>query len=227
MAIFGWGKETDTSELQEQLREKQDELMKQLENLDLGNEKSGGRFWLGLLFGGALGAGVLYFLDAEKGEERRQSLLQAASSMTGGGMDDTAERDQQLTGKVEADLFRDASIPKGQINVNTVDGVVYLRGTASNQQQISTIEQRIKQIEGVEAVINLLRLPSTAATAAGAAGASATSGGMGGTGGVSAGGGAGSASATSGLGSSGATGSSSNRGTSGTGGSGTGSTSRS
>lgn len=174
MAIFGWGKETDTSELQEQLREKQDELMKQLENLDLGNEKSGGRFWLGLLFGGALGAGVLYFLDAEKGEERRQSLLQAASSMTGGGMDDTAERDQQLTGKVEADLFRDASIPKGQINVNTVDGVVYLRGTASNQQQISTIEQRIKQIEGVEAVINLLRLPSTTSGASGA-GTSSTS----------------------------------------------------
>jgi len=119
-------------------------------------------FFLGLLVGGALGAAALYFFDAEKGEERRQSIIGAAGSLTGGGADDMAEHDQMVTGRVETELFRDASIPKGQISINTVDGVVYLRGTANSQEQIDTVERRIKGIEGVEAVINLLRLPATA-----------------------------------------------------------------
>lgn len=159
MAIFGRGKTVDTDALQAQLQQKQDALQQQLANLgssDGGGK--GGKFFLGLLVGAAAGALGLYFFDAEKGEERRQGLLGA---VTGGG-DDMAERDQMVTGRVEAELFRDASIPKGQLSVNTVDGVVYLRGTANSQEQINEVEQRIKGIEGVDAVINLLRLPTTA-----------------------------------------------------------------
>jgi hypothetical protein len=159
MAIFGRGKTVDTDALQAQLQQKQDALQQQLADLDPRDGGGrGGKFFLGLLVGAAAGALGLYFFDAEKGEERRQGLLGA---VTGGG-DDMAERDQMVTGRVEAELFRDASIPKGQISVNTVDGVVYLRGTANNQEQINEVEQRIKGIEGVDAVINLLRLPTTA-----------------------------------------------------------------
>ena len=122
----------------------------------------GGRFAFGLLLGGLLGAGALYFLDPEKGEERRQTLM-GMTPLGGGGMEEQVARDQMVTGRVETELFRDATVPRGQVTVNTVDGVVYLRGTASSQEQIAEIEQRVKRIEGVEAVINLLRLPSTAA----------------------------------------------------------------
>jgi len=163
MALFGRGKGIDADELQAQLKDKQEALLQQLQEMDPRQDGGGGgRFFLGLLVGGALGAAALYFFDAEKGEERRQSIIGAAGSLAGGGADDMAERDQLVTGRVETELFRDVSIPKGQISINTVDGVVYLRGTANSQEQIDTVERRIKGIEGVEAVINLLRLPATA-----------------------------------------------------------------
>ena len=164
MAIFGRNKGVDADELQEQLQEKQEQLRKQLEEFSQRDGKSGGggRFAFGLLLGGLLGAGALYLLDPEKGEERRQTLM-GMTPLGGGGMEEQVAKDQMVTGRVETELFRDATVPRGQVTVNTVDGVVYLRGTASSQEQIAEVEQRVKRIEGVEAVINLLRLPSTAA----------------------------------------------------------------
>ncbi len=161
MAIFGLGRSSDPEEVLVRLEEKQRELTRQLEDVDFEDGGGGGRFWLGLLFGGALGAGLLYLLDPEKGQQRRQSLLGAASSL-GGGADDSADRDQAVNERVQSQLFSDPSLPQGQININTVDGVVYVRGTAGSQEQIDEIERRIKAIEGVDAVINLLRLPATA-----------------------------------------------------------------
>jgi gas vesicle protein len=149
----------DTEALQSELQAKQAQLLERLEMLDQGKkQKRGKRFWFGLLLGGAAGAAAFYLLDPEKGEERRQGLLGAA----GGGADAAAQRDQEINARVEADVFRDSSVPKGQININTVDGVVYIRGTVSSQQQISDIEERAKAVSGVDAVINLLRLPAPA-----------------------------------------------------------------
>jgi gas vesicle protein len=149
----------DTDALQSQLQEKQAQLLERLEALDRGKKSGrGGKFWFGILLGGAVGAAAFYLLDPEKGEERRQGLLGAA----GGGADAAAQRDQEINARVEADVFRDSSVPKGQININTVDGVVYIRGTVSSQQQISDIEERAKGVSGVDAVINLLRLPAPA-----------------------------------------------------------------
>lgn len=149
----------DTNALQSELQEKQAQLLARLEVLDQGKQRRrGGKFWFGILIGGAIAAVAYYLLDPEKGEERRQGLLGAA----GGGADAAAQRDQEINGRVEADVFRDSSVPKGQININTVDGVVYIRGTVSSQQQISEIEERAKGVSGVDAVINLLRLPAPA-----------------------------------------------------------------
>lgn len=149
----------DTEALQSELQAKQAQLLERLDALDRGKQrKRGGRFWFGLLLGGAASAAAIYLLDPEKGEERRQGLLGAA----GGGPDAAAQRDQEINARVEAEIFRSTSVPQGQINVNTVDSVVYIRGTVGSQQMIGDIEDRAKQVSGVDAVINLLRLPAPA-----------------------------------------------------------------
>ena len=159
-AIFGRGKVFDTEAVQSQLHERQGALLARLEEIEASRRGGGkGRFFFGVLIGGALTGAALYLSDAE----RRQGLMGAASSLTGGGVDEIAERDQAVTGRVETTLFRDNSLPQGQININTVDGVVYVRGTVSSKEQIDEIERRVKGVEGVDAVINLLRLPAPAA----------------------------------------------------------------
>lgn len=154
--LFGRGQVIDAEEMRQQLQERQDALMARLEEIESSRKGGGGKFLLTLLFGGAV-AGAAYFLsDAE----RRQSLMGAAGSLTGG--DDSAERDQAVTSRVESALFASGNVPKDQININTVDGVVYVRGTIGTKEQIDEIERRVKGIEGVDAVINLLRLPTPA-----------------------------------------------------------------
>lgn len=156
--MFGRGKVIDASEMKQQLQERQDALVAQLQEIESSKKKGGGgRFFFGLLFGGALAGAALYLSDSE----RRKSVLGAASSLTGGG-DDGAERDQAVNTQVESTLFSDSSLPKDQININTVDGVVYVRGTVASKEQIDEIERRVKGVSGVDAVINLLRLPTPA-----------------------------------------------------------------
>lgn len=155
--LFGRGQVVDAEEMRQQLQERQDALMARLEEIEASQKKGGGgKLLLTLLFGGAI-AGAAYFLSDT---ERRQSLMGAAGSLTGG--DDSAERDQAVTSRVESALFSNGSVPKDQININTVDGVVYVRGTIGTKEQIDEIERRVKGIEGVDAVINLLRLPAPA-----------------------------------------------------------------
>ena len=71
--------------------------------------------------------------------------------------------DATITDKVETILFRDTSIAKGKIDVNTVDGVVYLRGVAKTPEQIKGIEAKALEIPEVKQVENLLHLPKTPA----------------------------------------------------------------
>lgn len=156
--MFGRGKVIDAGEMQQQLQERQNALLAQLQEIESNKQKGGGgRFLFGLLFGGALAGAALYLSDAE----RRQSVIGAASSLTGGG-DDSVERDQAVNSQVETILFSNSSLPKDQININTVDGVVYVRGTVATKEQIDEIERRVKGVSGVDAVINLLRLPTPA-----------------------------------------------------------------
>ncbi|HEY8600509.1 MAG TPA: BON domain-containing protein [Thermomicrobiales bacterium] len=156
--LFGRGKVVDAEELQHNLQERQTALMARLEEIESSKKGGGGRFFLGLLFGGALAGAAVYLSDAE----RRQTVMGAAGSLTGGGADESVERDQAVTSRVEAALFSNGSTPKDQININTVDGVVYVRGTIGTKEQIDEIERRVKGVEGVDAVINLLRLPAPA-----------------------------------------------------------------
>src|SRR3954471_18555656 len=71
--------------------------------------------------------------------------------------------DATITDKVESILFRDDLIDKGKIDVNTVDGVVWLRGVAKTPEQIKAIEAKALEIPEVKQVENLLHLPKTPA----------------------------------------------------------------
>jgi BON domain len=71
--------------------------------------------------------------------------------------------DVTIARKVESELFRSRTVDKGKIDVNVVDGVAYLRGTAKNPQQIKTLETKARAIPEVKDVQNLLHLPKTPA----------------------------------------------------------------
>jgi hypothetical protein len=71
--------------------------------------------------------------------------------------------DATLKSKVETELFRDADVPKGQINVNAQDGVVQLRGEVPTPDMINDLVDKTRKIQGVKDVENLLHLPKTPA----------------------------------------------------------------
>ena len=74
------------------------------------------------------------------------------------GMDDVT-----LARKVESEIFRPANSPKGKVDVNAVDGVVWLRGEVKNESQRASLEAAARAIPEVEDVQNLLHLPKTPA----------------------------------------------------------------
>jgi BON domain len=69
--------------------------------------------------------------------------------------------DVTITRKVETVLFRDESVDKGKISVNTAEGVVWLRGEARTPEKIKELEAKTREIPEVRKVENLLHLPKT------------------------------------------------------------------
>jgi hypothetical protein len=64
--------------------------------------------------------------------------------------------DVSLVRKVESELFRDRTIPKGSISINADRGIVVLRGQLEDAQQIQRIEGAVRAVAGVREVENLL-----------------------------------------------------------------------
>ena len=71
--------------------------------------------------------------------------------------------DATLAHKVETELFRDADVPKGDINVNAENGVVYLRGEVADESLVEALGKSARKIHGVREVENLLHTPGTSA----------------------------------------------------------------
>ena len=136
--------------------------------------------WMGL------GALIAYFFDPQSGRSRRADARQrvpamfrrttakagqagrAASSQATAVKAKAAHRkeaekpqpdDVTLARKVETDIFRDAEVPKGKINVNAENGKVVLRGEVDEPSLIEDLEQRTKKVQGVREVENLLTAP--------------------------------------------------------------------
>jgi osmotically-inducible protein OsmY len=138
----------------------------------------------------AMGAVLAYFFDPQNGRSRRAlarqripALFRNASRKAGGvgtaaatqasAMKQKATHleeeekpqpdDVTLARKVETEIFRDADIPKGQINVNAENGKVVLRGEVEQPELIKDLEQRTKKVQGVQEVENLLHVPGAPA----------------------------------------------------------------
>lgn len=71
--------------------------------------------------------------------------------------------DPALARKVESEIFRDADVPKGQINVSARDGVVELRGEVPSAEMIEDLVERTRRVPEVQEVENLLHLPGSPA----------------------------------------------------------------
>jgi osmotically-inducible protein OsmY len=123
-----------------------------------------------LLFGAAA-AGAIAWLSKNQETAKRYAERYAgqakgmAGSVPGVGRQPAEERlnDPALASKVESEVFRDAEIPKGNINVNVEYGVVYLRGEVPDRAAMDKLVARTRNVEGVQGVENLTHLPSEAA----------------------------------------------------------------
>jgi osmotically-inducible protein OsmY len=137
---------------------------------------------------GAIGAAIAYFFDPDSGRRRRKILADKAGKFArqggqraqdvaaqAGGMKQKATHlkeqekpqpdDVTLARKVETEIFRGADVPKGKINVNVEDGVVYLRGELEQPDLIDDLESQARKVQGVRDVENLLHGPAQGAPA--------------------------------------------------------------
>jgi hypothetical protein len=137
------------------------------------------------ILAGAAGAAAMFLLDPIAGRRRRAMLADRtaaalrnageqiekgrryATAQLGGRAQSLAHpgdggpmpNDASLAAKVETELFRDPSVPKGKININVEQGTVVLRGEARSARQRHSLERRAERIPGVEGVENLLHIP--------------------------------------------------------------------
>ena len=136
-----------------------------------------------------IGAAIMYFLDPQQGRRRRATVRDRGLSFfrQGGRRAERMGRgvasqtvgiahkarhireeekdfdDTTLARKVESEIFRDADAPKGQVDVNVVDGVVYLRGELEEPELIEALAEKTRKVSGVKGVENLLHTPGTPA----------------------------------------------------------------
>ena len=133
--------------------------------------------WMGL------GALIAYFFDPQNGRSRRAEarqrvpalLRRTSAKAERAGKSASAQAtavkqkathlkeeekpqpdDVTLARKVETEIFRDADVPKGKINVNAENGKVVLRGEVEEPSLIEDLEKRTKKVQGVREVENLL-----------------------------------------------------------------------
>ena len=138
-------------------------------------------FYLSAAMGGAA---LAYFLDPQSGRRRRhqtrdqllslarqgtkraRKLVHHASADAAGTArraahalrraEDVELDDATLVDKVESIVFRKHDVPKGQININAENGVVFLRGQVEDPGLVETLETRVRKVRGVKDVENLL-----------------------------------------------------------------------
>jgi hypothetical protein len=133
---------------------------------------------------GAAGAVASFFLDPASGKRRRHVAFDRATAFirhraadadrqaryvaghakgvkhkvgaNGETRDPGRLNDPALARKVESEIFRGEDVPKGSINVNAENGVIYLRGEVTESDQIEQLGEAARKVDGVSEVKNLL-----------------------------------------------------------------------
>ena len=132
----------------------------------------------------ALGVLLSYFFDPDNGKRRRKvtsdrlaSLVRRYGRELGRGAVSqsyalkqraTHRREEPkpqpddvtLARKVETEIFRDAEVPKGKINVNAENGKVVLRGEVDSPELIDDLVSKARKVQGVQEVESLLHTPT-------------------------------------------------------------------
>ncbi|MDQ3994464.1 MAG: BON domain-containing protein [Actinomycetota bacterium] len=137
----------------------------------------------------AIGAAAMYFFDPQEGRRRRamtkdrtagffrrvrrrgERAGRAVSAEAYGVTQKVKHRSEEekelddvtLARKVETEIFRDADAPKGQVDVNAVNGVVYLRGELERPELIEDLVKAAQNVSGVKGVENFLHTPGSPA----------------------------------------------------------------
>jgi len=151
--------------------------------------RRGGPSRLAILAGAAAGAVAVYFFDPERGRARRAQFidwsgarlrrgwraLNQLGARTGATAAAFPQRmvslrsgprpadDLTLRDRVESEVFRNADVPKGQINIDVESAVVTIRGQVDNALQIASVEKAVLKVPGVAGVENLLHVDGTPA----------------------------------------------------------------
>jgi hypothetical protein len=69
--------------------------------------------------------------------------------------------DATLVDKSSRSSFATTTVPKGQININAGDGVVFLRGQVERPELVERFEKRVRKVGGVKDVETSCTRPST------------------------------------------------------------------
>jgi osmotically-inducible protein OsmY len=133
----------------------------------------------------AFGAALTYFFDPENGRRRRKvtadrlaglmrrhgkRLIKSSASQAhalkqkGTHLREKPKPqpdDVTLVRKVETEIFRDADVPKGKINVNAENGKVVLRGEVDSTEMIDELVSKTRKVQGVQDVESLLTASSS------------------------------------------------------------------
>jgi BON domain len=141
--------------------------------------------WVAVATGVAGGAAGAYFLDPQEGKRRRHvafdriaALLRrgkaegerkaryaagvargAAYETAGAGNGAESLPDPDLANKVRSEIFRGEDAPKGDVNVNSENGIVYLRGQVESHEVANRLAEGARGISGVRDVVSLLHTP--------------------------------------------------------------------
>ena len=112
----------------------------------------------------ALGAALAYFFDPQNGRARRKETIKRIvrlSQRQRGRLTARAQPDDvTLARQVESEIFGDADVPKGQINVNAEEGKVVLRGEVVSAEMIEELVSKARKVQGVQEVESLLHTPT-------------------------------------------------------------------
>ena len=151
--------------------------------------RRGGPNAISILGGAIAGAALFYFLDPERGAARRNQAkdqllamvrrlsgnVSQLGSRAGANANGISQKmihlrsggapvdDLTLRDRVESEIFRDASLPKGKINFDVESGVVTIRGQVDSAYQVASIEKAVLKVRGVNGVENLMHLQGTPA----------------------------------------------------------------